>query len=146
MAWPKAGPGRPKDDTKTALAKKAARQAALRVQKQSLRAALRNDAYIAKYVPLEVVQRALDGVPLPDGKKITDYHLERANELLPYTTPKLLAQQVQIVPPPTPRIEEILRGSSLEALEMLRDALALCLDEAGRQIDGSAVAIEEDAA
>jgi hypothetical protein len=140
MAWAKAGPGRPRGSSNkglSAVAESVRRQH----RKRELEA-----GYEPKYSPYEVLQRALDGAKLPDGTDITADQAEYARDLLPYTMPKLQAIAIQQVAPPTPRIEEILRGSSLEALEMLRDALALCLDEAGRQIDGSAVAIEEDAA
>lgn len=144
MAWAKAGPGRPKDDTKTRLAKRAALTASERIRKQSLRLAGTAAGYDPKFLPFEVVQRALDGAKLPDGQEITEYHLARANELLPYTMPKLQAVAIVQPPPPTPRADLALRGASLEALEMLRDALALCLDEAGRQIEGQLAAPDGD--
>jgi hypothetical protein len=97
------------------------------------------EGYYPKLVPFEVLQRALDGETLPDGKPITAAQIERAKDLLPFTMPKLQAVAIVNPPPPPPRALEVLRGAALQTLEVLRDALAL--DEAGREIEGTAVAL-----
>jgi hypothetical protein len=133
MAWPKAGPGRPRGKGAT----EAARRIAKRVRAKTFRRMAAEEGYDPKLVPFEVLQRALDGETLPDGKPITAAQIERAKDLLPFTMPKLQAVAITQPPPPTPRAQAVLRGASLDTLQMLRDALALALDEAGRQIDGA---------
>ena len=140
MTWTKqnakAGPGRPSDVGIRAAGKRLRAKNARRLDELG--------SYDPEFVPYEVLQRDLDDKPLPNGKPILQKHIDRANELLPFTMPKLQAVQIVQPPPPTPRADLALRGASVEALEMLRDALALCLDEAGRQIEGQLAAPDGD--